>query len=437
VGSRQAHDCLTARAALDQFGAFVNDTWALGRTTINAGVRFDRYQGWLPEQHQLAATTGPVSVPAKTFARVDQYTWNVAEPRFGVTYDLGGDGKTVVKANYGLYWHNPGVQLGGAGNPNTANKSQTHAWNDVNGDRRWQPGEEGVVQSSSLAGNITVDPDVKPPYTHEASIWIERQLTAMTGLRAGFVYKTEDDLFSTMQPYRGAPPFANAYTVPFTFVDIGPDGRRGTGDDRNLTLYGMPTASASEFPATQVVTTTPEFSRYKTIEISANKRYGNRWSGSIGGSYTFMQDFPTGDYPLNPNLPFDEERTQWNFKATASYDAPYGFRISPVLRHQSGANFARTLTISAPAGSGLTVSGLAAAEPADANREDNIWVFDVRVEKSLTVASRVRMRGYVDAFNLTNSHSAETRARTTGPQFLKPTAILAPVTVRFGFRVML
>ena len=28
-----------------------------------------------------------------------------------------------------------------------------------------------------------------------------------------------------------------------------------------------------------------QFSRYKTIEASVNKRYGNRWSGSIGGAY--------------------------------------------------------------------------------------------------------------------------------------------------------
>jgi hypothetical protein len=436
VGGLGGHDCLTARAALDQAGVFLNDTWSFNRLTVNAGVRYDRYRGWLPEQQQLAATTGPVSVPAKTFAEVDQYTWNVAAPRVGVVYDLSGDGATVVKANYGLYWHNPGVQLGGAGNPNTANKFQTHAWNDLNRDQRWQPGEEGIIQTSSLEGNITVDPKVKAPYTHEASAWIERQLTGTMGLRGGFVYKTEDDLFSTMQPFRGAPPFADAYTVPFTFVDIGVDGIRGTADDTNLTLLGMPTAQAAQFPATQVVTTTPEFSRYKTVEVSLNKRYSGRWSASMGGAYTWLHDFPQGDYPLNPNLPYDDERTIWSVKASGSYDAPYGIRISPVLRHQSGANFGRSFTVSAPAVTGLTASGTAFAEPANANREDNIWVFDVRVEKSLNLTRRIRLRAYLDAFNIANSHASETTARATGPQYRKPTAILAPFTTRVGFRVL-
>ena len=39
-----------------------------------------------------------------------------------------------------------------------------------------------------------------------------------------------------------------------------------------------------------------------------NKRYSNKWSGSIGGSYTMMHDFPNG-YPQNPNNPGVEDRS--------------------------------------------------------------------------------------------------------------------------------
>ena len=434
VGTLAAHDCLTAEAALDQLGAFVNDTWSRGRVTVNAGVRYDRYKGWLPEQQQLAASVGPVSVQAKTFAETDLYTWNVFAPRIGVVFDLGGDGRTVLKGNYGLYWHNPGVGIGGAGNPNIANKSATYAWTDLNGDRRWQAGEEGALQAAALEGAITVDPDIKAPYTHEVSAWIERQITDTMGARAGFVYKTEDDLFETYQPGRGVAPFADAFTVPYTFVDIGVDGLRGTSDDRSLTYLGMPAAAASQFPVRQQVMTTPRFGRFKTFEVATNKRFGNRWSASAGGSYTTLHDFPTGGYPQNPNLPFDQKRSTWNFKATGSYDAPFGIRLSPVVRHQSGANYARTLTVSVPAGSGLVASGTAYADSADANREDNIWVFDIRAEKTLRFGDRVRARLSFDAFNLTNSHASETISRATGTGYQKPSAILAPLTTRVGLR---
>jgi hypothetical protein len=140
--------------------------------------------------------------------------------------------------------------------------------------------------------------------------------------------------------------------------------------------------------------------------------------------------------PQNPNQPGLEERSTWSFKATASYDAPKGIRISPVLRHQSGVNFARTLALSASPAPGITLAGTTAyAEPANANREDNITVFDIRAEKSFQFTPRFRLRTFLDLFNITNSHASETISRATGLQFRKPTAVLAPFTARVGFRM--
>ena len=430
---------MTSRAALDQIGVFLNDTWSFGRTTVNAGVRYDRYKGWLPEQEQLAASNGPISVLAKTFAEKAFYTWNQVAPRIGVTFDLTGDGKTVLKGNYGLFWHNPGAGVGGSGNPNTAGKSATYSWNDINGDRRWQPGEEGAQVSASLEGAIGVDPNIKAPYTHEASAWVERQLSDTMGMRAGFVYKTEDDLIATYQPFRGP----SAFTIPYSYVDNGLDGRAGTSDDRTLTFFGVPTANLGSFPNTQIVQNVDQYSRYKTYEVSMNKRYGNKWSGSMGYGFTQLTDFPNGPV-RNPNNPGVQDRTIWNFKATGSYDAPLGIRLSPVVRHQSGGNYARTLNISAPTALGLTATSLrtgatsdgtlAFAEPMDANREDNIWVFDIRAERSFNLTSRMRLRAYFDAFNMANSSASETISRATGLGYQKPSAILAPRTARLGFR---
>jgi hypothetical protein len=196
---------------------------------------------------------------------------------------------------------------------------------------------------------------------------------------------------------------------------------------------------------TQYVTNLPEFGDYKTIEVSANKRHGNKWSASIGGGYTWQHNYPD-NYPQTPNKYPDyvnaENRTTWQFKVSGSYDAAWGIRLSPILRHQSGVNFARENTITSPTGSGLVVSGGGPnatriyMESADANREDNIWVFDTRVEKSFKFVANLQLRGFVDFFNITNSHASETIGRATGLAYLKPTAILAPFTTRLGFRIM-
>jgi hypothetical protein len=454
VGSLSAHECLTARAALDQVGLFINDTWAIGKTTITAGVRYDRYSGWLPEQQQLGASVGRASVQAKTNPQTDLFTWNVFAPRVGLVYDLFGDGRTVIKGNYGLYWHNPGVSVPASGNPNIANKFTTWNWNDANADKRWQSGEETSLVSETLEGAISVDPDIEAPYTHEASVWLERQLTNTMGIRGGFVYKTEDDLIDTYQP--GRPP--EAFNIPYPFLDLGPNGRRDTptgntpalagnaqGDDRWLEFLGMNNALASQFPATQVVTNVPRDGRYKTVEVSANKRMSNRWSAQIGGSHTWMSNFPTDLYPNNPQMPGVQDRTTWQFKLAASYDGPLGLRFSPLLRHQSGLNFARTITVSVPTGaappgvtlvatSGTGDRALYYVEPADSNREDNIWVFDLRTERAVNFTDRIRARLYLDLFNITNSHASETISRATGTSYLKPSAILAPFTTRVGFR---
>ncbi|MGH9345728.1 MAG: carboxypeptidase regulatory-like domain-containing protein [Vicinamibacterales bacterium] len=441
VGKLHNNQNLLSVNKLDQIGLFLNDTWSTGRLTLNLGVRYDRYKGWMPEQEQMGATIGPHTIASQTFPEQTFFTWNQVAPRTGLIYDLSGDGRTVIKANYGLYWHNPGVTIPGNGNPNQAAKTVTYGWNDLNGDRRFQLGEQTNILASALAGAVSIDPGIKAPRTHEASVWFERQLAETLGGRIGFVYKTEDDLITTYTPGRAL----NAYTVPFPFVDIGVDGTRGTSDDRTMTLFGMPTAQAANFPVNQVVMNRDDrLSRYKTVEASVSKRYGNRWSASLGGAHSWLRDFPETAATAHPKAPQDpglENRSIWNFKATASYDAAYGIRISPVLRHQSGPNFARTIPVpaSAAAAFGLTYASPASgiyAEPANANREDNIWVFDVRVEKTLDITGNVKLRGFLDLFNLSNSSAAETITRATGTNFLRPSAILAPRTARVGFRFL-
>ena len=435
VSGRRASDDgdLLVVNKLDQQDLFLNDTWAMGRVTLTLGARWDRYRGWMPENKQLAYAIGPVNVAEQTFPEKDFFTWNSFGPRVGVTYDVAGDGKTVVKASYGLFWHNPGPNVSADANPNQNNKSVTYNWNDANGDRVYQRGEEvGAPTNTTLAGTIQFDPKTTQPYSHDLSVYLERQIASQIGSRVGFVYKTEDDLISLYNPSRPI----SAYTQPFSFVDIGADGVTGTGDDRTLTLYGVPTSQAANFPITNVEQNTDRFSRYKTVEASMVKRHGNRWSAQVGGSYTWANDFP-GNYPNDPNGQFAEPTTRWDFKISGSVDAPFGIRVSPLVRHQAGQNFARQISVGSAAATaaGAIYAGTIYAEPRDARRQDNITVFDVRAERAFKVVGKLRARVIGDVFNITNSNAVETRTVTTGSAFNRPTAVLAPRTARIGVRL--
>jgi len=200
----------------------------------------------------------------------------------------------------------------------------------------------------------------------------------------------------------------------------------------------MPASQAGNFPLDSIVQNVPRPENFKTFEVSMNRRYSNKWSGQISFSHSWLNDYPA-TFPTNPNQPGLEDRTTWQFKAAGSYDAGFGIRLSPVLRHQSGANYARTISVP---GSAATPFGLILpastiyADAANANRQDNIWVFDVRLEKTVTMGPRVRTRLFADFFNIANSSAAETITVSTGTNYQRPATILAPRTMRVGFRFL-
>ncbi len=74
------------------------------------------------------------------------------------------------------------------------------------------------------------------------------------------------------------------------------------------------------------------------------------------------------------------------------------------------------------------------AESYDSQRQDNITVFDIRAEKSVALRGSMRVRLFVDVFNVTNALAAETITVATGTSYLRPAALLAPRVARVGFR---
>jgi hypothetical protein len=70
----------------------------------------------------------------------------------------------------------------------------------------------------------------------------------------------------------------------------------------------------------------------------------------------------------------------------------------------------------------------------NAYAQDNISVFDLRVEKSVSFGSAAKVRLFLDIFNIANKYAAETISFSTGSAFQQPTAILGPRTARVGFR---
>ena len=86
---------------------YLQDSWRLNRFTINGGLRWEAVRSRVPEQESAAGRF----VPARRFAAVEDVpNWRDVAPRFGVVYDLRGNGKTALK-----YLAEPLQPVGGDG----------------------------------------------------------------------------------------------------------------------------------------------------------------------------------------------------------------------------------------------------------------------------------------------------------------------------------
>ena len=125
---------VTLRTPLDQregikadVGLFAQDKWTINRATINAGLRFDWFQGDVLDEDLPAGRWSP----AAHFDGFDVQNWKDLSPRLGVAYDLFGDGKTAVKFSVARYVNGEAAGTAAANNPQTTvGRTDTRTWTD-------------------------------------------------------------------------------------------------------------------------------------------------------------------------------------------------------------------------------------------------------------------------------------------------------------------
>lgn len=424
-------------------GLYAQDTWRLNsRFTLNLGVRFDRYRNFLPAQE--GPPVGRFNATQLTFPANDNVnTFNNVVPRLGMVFDLTGQGRTVLKANYGLYAWNPGTDLSSQVNDNPADWFTQYAWSDGNGNGRYDRGEEGVtIARRGGAASGSLDPNIKNTMTGEISAWLEHELIPGFAVSGGYVYRGIDNFRVLANANRPR----EAFNIPITIRDPGPDGVLGNADDGP----GIPGFNLSEAartaPIRNIATNLSGDAEYHTVELSANKRQAGRWSLQGSFAMRWNKDQDTGYFgnnlrslttPANPNefINTADGRynfTMWTVKVNGSYDAPWGIRLTPALRVQQGQPFGRTFL--AGAANGINYgSQRILAEPIDSQRQDTISILDLRAEKSFRTGTR-RIAIFGDIYNITNSNAAQNITWNSGTAYRRPVSIIGPRIARAGLK---
>jgi hypothetical protein len=423
---------------------YLNDVWSVNnRLTFNVGLRYDRYVlGW-PEQNFTPKNSeifGPASTPATTVV-----TWNSFSPRLGVVYDLSGRGKTVVKAFAGRFYINPSTDIGDDENPVGA-AAIRYIFNDLNGNRLYDGRQELGRQLSTRggAGFVRVDRNIRHPHGDQLSANLEHELFPALSLRGSYVFNMIRDYDAEVDLAR-----VGAYTVPFTFLDIGADNVRGTSDDQTLSLFDRPATAPSER-----VRTTPgtiagvpaNEGDYHTVEFAVHRRLKNKWMLLSSFEHTWARDFRgtgsststlgvlrnTQAWNWRPNQRRfgKEDSSYWNYKILGRYELPLGFAAGVSYKLQSGYNWARSISVALPGAGSETIL----AEPVSANRAPNVGILDVRAEKAFSLGKAGRLALLFDVFNATNSNVVTVARITSGTRFKEVISVLDPRVFRLGAR---
>lgn len=264
-------------------GVFGQDSWQIGnRLTLNLGVRFENE-----------------TVPSFGEGQAIEFGWgDKIAPRFGVAFDLTGDGKTKLFASYGWFYDRFKYELprGSFGGdffrrdyfeilPSRGTTFTSYTRQNILGNNRDLPGGNCPIVGSTgytqcqndfrIPTNLVgadifesgaIDPNIKAARQSEYTVGVERQLTNTMLFAARYTHKQVDRAVEDVGVFNAAG--SEAYII----------GNPG---------YGLvcEIATGGGYPC-------PKANRdYDAVEFRVDKRASNYF---FNGSYTYSRLF--GNY---------------------------------------------------------------------------------------------------------------------------------------------
>ena len=92
------HERVTEAAAI-----YAQDTWTLKRLTLQGALRFDRAWSFIPANNGTDDDHPYIAAPISFDRTAGMISYKDISPRVGAAYDVFGNAKTAIKANFGRY----------------------------------------------------------------------------------------------------------------------------------------------------------------------------------------------------------------------------------------------------------------------------------------------------------------------------------------------
>ena len=147
----------------------------------------------------------------------------------------------------------------------------------------------GTCSARRAAPEASAKSRARAALRRRESVHVQREVMEGASLRVSYVYKNLRRLDGEVDLGR-----VGAFTVPFSFVDAGPDNRVGTADDQRLNL--LPTEHRAPYP----IASGPILARmsaprddadYQTLELAFNRSTRNNWMLTTSFSHTWAKEF--------------------------------------------------------------------------------------------------------------------------------------------------
>ena len=460
-----------------ELGLYAQDQWTKKRLSVNYGLRFDYYNGYIP----------PVREPAHEFTPAVEYpavhggpAWKDLNPRVGAAYDVFGNGRTAVKASLGRY-----VAMTGNGqvrqyNPlNSSVSNTTRSWTDNNGN--YAPdcnlhnfatnGECGPMANSSFGqanpNAIRYAKDVRTgwglrPNTWDVGTELQHQLNANMSMTTGY-YHNWDGAFVATDNLNFTPQDFNTFCIT---APSDPRLPKGGG----YQVCGLADVTPAKFGlVSNEVTQSSHFGKQKRsndffgVSLEARLARGMRVGGGIDSGRTvddvcFNVDSPSA---VAANLPgastapvphtattIDGRKTchvvtplaaNTQVKFNGSIPLPADTMISATLQSLPGLTYIATYTattaeIAPSLGRNLSGGTRTLAVPLimpQTMREKRRAQVDLRLAKYVNLGRR-RVQANFDLYNVLNSSDILGENTTFGANWRKPTLVLNGRLIQFS-----
>jgi hypothetical protein len=436
------------------FAGFAQDKWRLNnRLTLSLGVRYDL------EVIPIAEEDNPLFTEAGRYP-VDK---NNFAPRIGFSYDINGNGDSVVRGGYGRFFDKTHFELiGGFFTDTVFTSSFTMAFPLDNFDPGPRNGQfptdpllvNGPVLNRDLVNQLFTpgerlrntgptwdNPDRVNPYTDQFSIGYQREVFANSSISADYVHARSRDLLM--------------------FLQLNPTLRATSNvDDPNIrqssaTLDAATAALQQKYPGltpfTGAVNTPVNTGEtdYDALMIQFDKRFSQGYSAKV--SYTLAHSrgntsgngSPTSGFQVLDDMHLDLNEGPTNFdrrhnlviSGTALVPHTGGLNFSWVARALSGNPFSlvngdidpdRNGSISEPLpGGDYSGTGEDAFDLNGYKSERNgaygpgFFQLDMRFGYRFTLGGNRHVNAFVDLFNLTNrTNFANPSGNLASPDFL-------------------